>query len=235
MWPISVGGVPRQSWFEGNTDPAVRHHFWVQIKRELGAPGYSLKLKYQISEGWGSTGNSSLGAHSPFLAYLLFPGITCQTETHEKSKIQSHFFHFTCWSVVLAKRKEWRLAWQLYIYMDIHTHAHCTKYPSLLIYIVEYHGIFIPWQRSSTKWICNPWKRWVLYTPIQLWNVVNISCEGLEVQCSVQAEIPFEILPPFDQCCPVKGQSCSVIRIMIFSTVVFYLIFLVFLLLRFWN
>lgn len=26
--------------------------------------------------------------------------------------------------------------------MDIHTHAHCTKYPSLLIYIVEYHGIF---------------------------------------------------------------------------------------------
>lgn len=211
MWPISVGGVPRQSWFEGNTDPAVRHHFWVQIKRELGAPGYSLKLKYQISEGWGSTGNSSLGAHSPFLAYLLFPGITCQTETHEKSKIQSHFFHFACWSVVLAKRKEWRLAWQLYIYMDIHTHAHCTKYPSLLIYIVEYHGIFssmagelykmnlqslkkmgVVYANTALK--CGKYKLWGVRSSMQcaswnpIWNSSSIwpvlSCERTKLLCN---------------------------------------------------
>lgn len=122
----------------------------------------------------------------------------------------------------------------IYIWIYIHTHTaqNIHRYWFTLLNTMVYS---VPWQGSSTKWICNPWKRWVFCTPIRLWNVVNISCEGLEVQCSVQAEIPFEILPPFDQCCPVKGQSCSVIRIMIFSTVVFYLIFLVFLLLRFWN
>lgn len=60
----------------------------------------------------------------------------------------------------------------------------------------------------------------------------STDCEGLEVHCSVQTIVLFKVHPPLEQCCLVEklpsfgGQSCCVIKIIIFSIVVFYLIFL---------